>query len=60
MFERDENSFISTDVLRHMITHLGEKLTDEEVDVMIREAEIHYVGEFVEHRREGCLSTRRA
>ena len=32
MFERDGNSFISTDVLRHMRTNLGEKLIDEEVD----------------------------
>ena len=30
MFERDGNSFISSDVLRHMKTAWGEKLTDEE------------------------------
>ena len=35
MFERDGNSFISTDVVCHMKTNWGEKLTDEEVDVMI-------------------------
>ena len=43
--------FISTDVLRHMKTNWGEKLTDEEVDVMIREAGTDDVGEFVVSRR---------
>ena len=46
MFERDGNSFISTDVLCHMKTNWSEKLTDEEVDVMIREADTDDVGEF--------------
>jgi calmodulin len=32
--------------LRHIMTNLGEKLTDEEVDEMIREADID--GEFVD------------
>ena len=50
-FGRDGNSFISTDVLRHMKTNLGEKLTDEAVDVMIREADIDDVGEFVVSQR---------
>ena len=35
IFERDGNSFTSTDVLRHMKTNWCEILTDEEVDVMI-------------------------
>ena len=51
MFERDGNSFISTDVLRHMKTNWCEKLTDEEVDVMIREADTDDVGEFVVSQR---------
>ena len=51
MFERDGNSFISTDVLRHMKTNWGEKLTDEEADVMIREADTDDVGEFVVFQR---------
>ena len=50
-FERDGNSFISTDVLRHMKTNWGEKLTDEEADVMIREADTDDVGEFVVFQR---------
>ena len=40
MFDRDGNGFISAAELRHMMTNLGEKLTDEEVDEMIREADV--------------------
>jgi len=38
VFDRDGNGFISAAELRHVMTNLGEKLTDEEVDEMIREA----------------------
>ena len=51
MFERDGNSLISTDVLRHMKTNWCEKLADEEVDVMNREADTDDVGEFVVSQR---------
>jgi len=37
-FIQDGNGFISAAELRHVMTNLGEKLTDEEVDEMIREA----------------------
>lgn len=40
VFDKDGNGFISAAELRHVLTNLGEKLTDEEVDEMIREAEI--------------------
>ena len=53
VFDKDQNGFISaaeycvhpiylqfTFQLRHVMTNLGEKLTDEEVDEMIREADI--------------------
>ena len=33
-------AFISAAELRHVMTNLGEKLTDEEVDEMIREADV--------------------
>merc|ERR1739848_947902 len=39
-FDKDGNGFISAAELRHIMTNLGEKLTDEEVDEMIREADI--------------------
>ena len=38
VFDKDGNGFISASELRHVMTNLGEKLTDEEVDEMIREA----------------------
>lgn len=31
VFDRDGNGFISAAELRHVMTNLGEKLTDEEV-----------------------------
>ena len=37
---QDGNGFISAAELRHVMTNLGEKLTDEEVDEMVREADI--------------------
>merc|ERR1712226_1151361 len=40
VFDRDGSGFISAADLRHIMTNLGEKLTDEEVDEMIREADI--------------------
>ncbi|GMI27228.1 hypothetical protein TeGR_g1034 [Tetraparma gracilis] len=40
VFDKDGNGFISAAELRHIMTNLGEKLTDEEVDEMIREADI--------------------
>ena len=49
--------------LRHVMTNLGEKLTDEEVDEMIREADIDGDGqvcyeEFVKMVRGGDLAVR--
>uniref|UniRef100_A0A663EY28 EF-hand domain-containing protein n=1 Tax=Aquila chrysaetos chrysaetos TaxID=223781 RepID=A0A663EY28_AQUCH len=37
---QDRNGYISAAELWHVMTNLGEKLTDEEVDEMIREADI--------------------
>lgn len=40
VFDRDGNGLISAAELRHVMTNLGEKLTDDEVDEMIREADL--------------------
>jgi hypothetical protein len=40
VFDRDGNGFISPAELRHVMTNLGEALTDEEIDDMIRAADI--------------------
>ena len=40
VFDKDENGYISAAELHHVMTNLGEKLTEEEVDEMIREADI--------------------
>ena len=39
VFDKDGNGFISAAELRHVMTNIGEKLSDEEVDEMIREAQ---------------------
>ncbi|KPP58894.1 hypothetical protein Z043_123240 [Scleropages formosus] len=40
VFDKDGNGYISATELRHAMTNLGEKLTDEEVDEMMGEADI--------------------
>jgi len=40
VFDRDGNGFVSATELRHIMSNLGEKLTDDEIDEMIREADI--------------------
>ena len=52
VFDRDNNGFISAAELRHVMTSIGEKLTDDEVDEMIREADQdgdHIVGHDFRH-----------
>ncbi|XP_035213789.1 calmodulin-A-like isoform X1 [Stegodyphus dumicola] len=40
VFDKNGDGFISPSELRHVMTNLGEKLTDEEVDDMIKEADL--------------------
>ncbi|OLQ16815.1 EF-hand domain pair family protein [Cryptosporidium hominis] len=47
VFDRDGNGFISAAELRHVMTNLGEKLSDEEVDEMIREADVDGDGQIM-------------
>ncbi|KAJ8097853.1 hypothetical protein POJ06DRAFT_270668 [Lipomyces tetrasporus] len=39
VFDRDNNGYISSTELRHVMTSIGERLSDEEVDLMIKEAD---------------------
>lgn len=39
-FDKENNGFIPAAELRHVMMNIGEKLSDEEVDVMIQEADI--------------------
>ncbi|KAI3459435.1 hypothetical protein Pfo_016098 [Paulownia fortunei] len=40
VFDKDQNGYISANELRHVMINLGEKLTDEEVEQMISEADL--------------------
>ena len=47
VFDRDGNNFITNAELKHVMLALGEKVTDEEVDEMIREADTN---------NDGCIN----
>ncbi|XP_074572204.1 calmodulin-5/6/7/8-like isoform X2 [Curcuma longa] len=40
VFDKDQNGFISAEELRIVMSSFGEKLTDQEIDDMIREADV--------------------
>lgn len=40
VFDRDGSGYISAAELRHVMTNLGEKLTDSEIDEMINEIDV--------------------
>ena len=40
MFDTDGDGFIDASELRHLLTNLGEKLSEVEVDEMIREVDM--------------------
>jgi len=40
VFDKDRNGFISASELRHVMSNMGEKLTDRDIQEMLREADI--------------------
>lgn len=40
VFDKDGNGFVSPAELRHVLGNIGEKLSDEEIDEMILEADV--------------------
>ena len=40
MFDKDGNGFINAAEIRRVMTNLGDKLTDDEVDQMIRMSDL--------------------
>lgn len=40
VFDQDQNGFISLDEFRHVMVNLGERLSDQELSEMLREADI--------------------
>ena len=45
VFDKDRNGYISAAELRHVMVSLGEKLADQEVDEMIKEADLDNDGQ---------------
>jgi len=45
VFDKNGSGFINAAELRHVMTNLGEKLSDEELDEMVREADVDGVGQ---------------
>lgn len=45
VFDKDGDGFISAEELRHVMSSLGEKLSDEELNEMIKEADVDGDGE---------------
>ena len=58
MFDKDMTGFIGVGQLRYILTNLGEKMSDEEVDELLKavdtsSGEINYVGELCSNLRWG-------
>ena len=57
MFDKDGDGKISAEELKHVMMNLGEKLTDEELDEMIKEADIDGDGEVNDEGLSLIIST---
>ncbi|KAK3093493.1 hypothetical protein FSP39_016409, partial [Pinctada imbricata] len=55
VFDKDGNGYISADELSHVMTTLGEKLSRDEVDAMIKEADLDKDGQVNYHGKYCCL-----
>jgi len=55
VFDKNNDGLISSKELRHVMTNLGEKLSEEEVDDMIKEADLDGDG-MVNYEGETTLS----
>ena len=62
MFDKDTKGYLTVDELRHIMTNLGEKLGDDEVDEMISIVDadgnglIDYEGNYISNGPGLCLS----
>lgn len=54
VFDRDNNGYITAAELRHVMTSIGEKLSDDEVEEMIREADADGDGKIDCESCPGC------
>ena len=58
VFDKDGNGFITASELRYVMTNLGEKLSDEEVDEMIKTADmdgdnrVNYTGKTQQYKSQ--------
>lgn len=41
VFDQDENGFISAAEFRHVMINIGENLTEEDIDIMIRKGDVN-------------------
>jgi len=51
VFDKEDNGFISAAELRHTLTSLGEKLTDEEVDELLNQSDLEGDGQ-IKYKRK--------
>uniref|UniRef100_A0A0D9V6Y0 Calmodulin-like protein 1 n=1 Tax=Leersia perrieri TaxID=77586 RepID=A0A0D9V6Y0_9ORYZ len=59
VFDKDQNGFISAAELRHVMANIGERLTDEEVGEMIREADVDGDGQINYEEFVKCMMAKK-